>query len=598
MKNILILHFVLVCFVSCDNSELHDVSGYQPYPKEYWGVWKRNSSSEIWNISEYSIMIDGSNISKDVTLGQKSPDVIEVTENGNYSSIQKYELHRIAEEVTIPQSPGTSTAYTLTISGFSGTSGTVYACSDNPLTTSSVVSYADGIGTVNSSGVVTWSAEPSSGYRYVVIYYNSIYYKYSSYVTFPFSTNQTLLWSSFSEITSSSTSIEPGLYKGASYETAALIGTQTLENALTYIYSNAVSGDNYYIVLGADVTMAAKTLSYSGKTVSITLRGYGAERQINLSGTGALFTVSGSSGNEVTLLLDNNISLKGVASNTSALVVINSYGKLIMKNSSKIFGNNNTGGAGGGVSLEGGTFTMSGGTINGNTASSSSNNAYGGGVFWDASASTFTMTGGTISGNTASSTTAVATGGGVWSGGRFTMSGGTISGNTASSSSSPKGGGVFAAGIFTMSGGTISGNTASSSSDAVGGGVCAAGTFSMSGGTISGNTASADADAFGGGVCLSGVTFIMSGGTISGNTASAETAYGGGVCTMPGGAFTKSGNSIIYGNDADASLKNTTSGSNGRHAVYVFNGSKKRNTTAGASVALDSSLSGSAGGWE
>jgi fibronectin type 3 domain-containing protein len=322
------------------------------------------------------------------------------------------------------------------------------------------------------------------------------------------------------------------IYKGATYETAELIGAYNLENALTYISGNAVSGDNYYIVIGADVTMAAKTLSFSGKTVTITLMGFGAERQISLSGTGALFTVSGSSGKEVTLVLDSNISLNGVADNTNALVNVNSYGKLIMESGSKIFGNTN---------------------------SQSSNYAYGGGVYV--------------------------------SGGTFTMSGGTISSNTVASSIYGLGGGVYVnSGTFTMTGGTISGNTSSG-----GGGVYmySSGTFTMSGGTISGNNATSSN---GGGVCVSSsVTFTMSGGTISGNTSSNG---GGGVHVYANGTFTKSGNSIIYGNDADASLKNTAASSSYGHAVYIVSGSKKRNTTADASVALDSSLSGSAGGWE
>jgi parallel beta-helix repeat protein len=76
------------------------------------------------------------------------------------------------------------------------------------------------------------------------------------------------------------------------------------------------------------------------------------------------------------------------------------------------------------------------------------------------------MIGGSINGNTTSST--LGGGGGVYSSGTFTMSGGTINGNTASS----YGGGVY--GTFTMSGGAISGNTAST-----GGGV--SGPFMMSG---------------------------------------------------------------------------------------------------------------------
>jgi hypothetical protein len=66
-----------------------------------------------------------------------------------------------------------------------------------------------------------------------------------------------------------------------------------------------------------------------------------------------------------------------------------------------------------------GTFTMSGGTISGNTAASS---YYGGGGVY---ASTFNMSGGSISGNTASGG-----GGGVYAE-RFTKSGGVIYGSNA-----------------------------------------------------------------------------------------------------------------------------------------------------------------------
>jgi hypothetical protein len=183
-----------------------------------------------------------------------------------------------------------------------------------------------------------------------------------------------------------------------------------------------------------------------------------------------------------------------------------------------------------------------------------------------------------ITGNTASY------GGGVRVyNGTFTMSGGAISGNTASNS----GGGVCVdnSGTFTMSGGAISGNTTS-----YGGGVLVySGTFTMSGGAISGNTASNS----GGGVCVgSNGTFTMSGGAISGNT----TSYGGGVYSN--GTFTKQSGGTIYGSDASTSLRNTASSSSYGHAAYVYTGSKKRNTTAGTSVTLYSSISGSSGGWE
>ena len=71
--------------------------------------------------------------------------------------------------------------------------------------------------------------------------------------------------------------------------------------------------------------------------------------------------------------------------------------------------------------MDGGTFTMNGGTISGNSAYD-----WGGGVYVRNN-STFTMEGGTITDNTAKTF-----GGGVYVAyGTFTMSGGTISNNSA-----------------------------------------------------------------------------------------------------------------------------------------------------------------------
>ena len=216
---------------------------------------------------------------------------------------------------------------------------------------------------------------------------------------------------------------------------------------------------------------------------------------------------------------------------------------------------------GGGVYVYGGSFTMTGGTISGNTESSDGGAVIGGGGgVYVGSDSSFTMTGGTISGNTKSGGSSDDGGGGVYvgsggfgptgiddgnTGGNFTMSGGTISGNT-----SRNGGGVYlydGRSSFTMSGGTISGNTCSGgySYDVLyGGGVSVfMGSFTMSGGTISGNTSGA-VNGEGGGVFVhnndeyANSSFNMTGGIISGNTAS----YGGGVAVR--GSFTMTGGTI------------------------------------------------------
>ena len=162
---------------------------------------------------------------------------------------------------------------------------------------------------------------------------------------------------------------------------------------------------------------------------------------------------------------------------------------------------------GGAVCVRGGTFTMNGGTINSNVASS------GGAVYVDD--------------------------------GSFTMSGGTISNNDAAS-----GGGVSVrAGSFTMSGtdAKIQGNEASQSG---GGGVqVGGGTFTMTDGTISGNTAWKSA---GGGVYVSGGNVSVSGDSIDNNNA--ETAGGGvyvagGSVEIAGSVTIKDNQYILMGTD-------------------------------------------------
>ena len=146
--------------------------------------------------------------------------------------------------------------------------------------------------------------------------------------------------------------------------------------------------------------------------------------------------------------------------------------------------------------VNGGTLTMEGGAITGNSANT------GGGVYQVSG--TFAMSGGTISNNAASNN-----GGGVYmsNNATFVLTDGTISNNTAHSN----GGGVYNAGTFTMNGGTVSNNTA----DLYGGGVYTADTFTMRGGTISNNTASFT----GGGVYITYSTFNVSGSAvITGNT--------------------------------------------------------------------------------
>ena len=147
-------------------------------------------------------------------------------------------------------------------------------------------------------------------------------------------------------------------------------------------------------------------------------------------------------------------------------------------------------GRGGGVYVYSGsgTFNMSGGSITGNRATGD-----GGGVYKSGSNSSFNMYGGSITGNTANSY-----GGGVYvDGGGFTMSGGTIGGTKTGETNTATygGGGVYVVGsssTFEMTDGSITGNNAYKSDyiSTFGGGVCVgSGIFTVSGEvTVTDNT--------------------------------------------------------------------------------------------------------------
>jgi len=379
-----------------------------------------------------------------------------------------------------------------------------------------------------------------------------------------------------------SDALSPGLYRGIEK-----IGNQNLSEALSYISANAINGDDFYIVLGADESVSPVNLNY-GKTVRITLMGFGSERTVTLNSNGSMFTVN----TGVTLTLDENITLVGMNGNNASLVQVNTGGTVTM-NGGTIRGNTggwrgihvlggivtmnggeisgNTGGVSvGGYSFEGGvfvggTFTMNGGTISGNTVDGG-----GGGV--DVRGGTFTMNGGIISGNTAKFN-----GGGgvfVFEFGTFTMNGGTISGNTTPSSG---GGGICIAygGIFIMHDGTISKNTTSWSG---GGGVSCSGIFTMYGGTISGNT-TGGMYSDGGGVHVSEGTFTMHGGIISGNTAIGNSSNGGGVYVQGGSGTFRIVTGTVYGSDAAEGLKNTAT--NGATLYRENYGTTERGTFIG-----------------
>jgi hypothetical protein len=233
-----------------------------------------------------------------------------------------------------------------------------------------------------------------------------------------------------------------------SVTTGAIVPGSGLAAKLDWLKNNAVSNYLYNIEIYADENIVPQNLSYSNKSgITITLSGSETMRTVNLSAQGSLFTVNSG----VTLILDNNITLKG-RYNNSALVSINKGGTLVMNAGVKIIGNTNDdyGSPGGGVYNEG-TFNMNGGEI----SSNNTDRKNGGGVY--VYGGIFTMNGGKISGNYSSY------GGGVNvdSRGTFAMKDGEISGNRGY-----YGGGVNKSdsldkfGNFSMSGGVIYGDNA------------------------------------------------------------------------------------------------------------------------------------------
>jgi hypothetical protein len=124
--------------------------------------------------------------------------------------------------------------------------------------------------------------------------------------------------------------------------------------------------------LGADLLWA--TTFPKLKNVTITLKA-NSPVVISLTSNGSLFSLRGQNADgRVKLVLDQNITLKGKDGNNAPLVNVE-YGDLVMNAGSAIINNKRSGGDGGGVYLTYSSFTMNGGTISDNKASS------GGGVY-------------------------------------------------------------------------------------------------------------------------------------------------------------------------------------------------------------------------
>jgi len=314
----------------------------------------------------------------------------------------------------------------------------------------------------------------------------------------------------------------------AKWNEGVLVEGGTIAAKLRWLERNAENNGDYILVLNKDESLSWHHLSYGNKTVKITLKSDSEkERILQKSGTGNMFVID----YNVTFVLEENVTLKGVDKNNSTLIA--SYGTFIM-NGGTIMDNKAAEAypqvGGGGVDILAGTFTMNNGIIKNNTA------AYGGGVYVNNNG-VFTIENGTIENNYAK-----ISGGGIEIAidAEVTMKGGTISGNRADVA----GGGIKIGGkksSFTLINGTISNNESKNA-----GGISVNKesysvnpSFTMKGGIIKGNTASD----YAGGVDMSkDATFIMTDGTISNNKAK----YCGGVSIHNGSTFTMSGGTISH----------------------------------------------------
>ena len=344
-------------------------------------------------------------------------------------------------------------------------------------------------------------------------------------------------------------------YTVESIEDDTVNDTHDLQTAIDNAENNAIiTATKSFLIKNAVTVPAGKKITLKGANITV---------QPEKTVSGPLFTVE----KDATLCLDGTITYK--CQNLANGVFAQVKGDLILKNgtiSRLSSGKTNTGV----IDVDGGSFTMKGGTISDITASGAnfgavyihkndtygtygtvsmedgtiskfkSTNQYAGPVV--VNGGSMTMSGGTIDGNTA---TEFNSAGGVLvnTDSTFTMTGGTISNNSAK-----RGGGVLVRenGQFKMpknSKGMISGNTAQVQSSSIekpnagGGGVFVEDNalFEMEDGTITRNTT----NGMGGGVATAvlneddktgGGQFHMTGGTISKN----EASCGGGVYSWSG----------------------------------------------------------------
>ena len=255
------------------------------------------------------------------------------------------------------------------------------------------------------------------------------------------------------QTTSQTSGWENWISRNASGVSSAYVLSQgSLSDKFAQLQRSVDSHGVYVLEVNANERLTHQRLTFTGAiNVYIVLVGIGANRVISLQSNGTMITIP----ENVTFIVDRNITLQGHNGNNAPLIDVNG-GRFVLMEGVTITGNQRNHGymenneSGGGVNLRRGVFEMNGGLISRNSAK------FGGGVGIERG--TFIMNSGIISNNSAQ------IGGGVnigLSGGSaptFNMRNGTITGNIASI----QGGGVNVrtpwGGVLNKTSGTITGS--------------------------------------------------------------------------------------------------------------------------------------------
>lgn len=357
----------------------------------------------------------------------------------------------------------------------------------------------------------------------------------------------------------------------------ATTGYSTIAAAFTAANSKSFAT----VKMLADATVGETLTIDTGKNITLNLNGHKLEHTdasgsvIKVNGTFTLNDSNKTTSHDITSPVTNqSVTIKG-----GLITGGKGYGDSVI---------------GGAIYVDGGSFTMSGGTLAGNMAD------YGGGVRVGTNATFIMNENATISHNKATkdgggicvcgatkvelkgtvSENAAFAGGGIYYEGNGThiISGATIKNNTVTTDSgvdySGNGGGIYVDKCTViMSTGSISGNSTTKN----GGGVyvTSGSTFEMTNGAISGNKAD-----YAGGVCINDGVFTMSGGTINGNNT--KFIFGGGGVLVTDGTFNVSGGAVIKDNVKSGTLDQSTGLYTGETKNNVYLAYEQTITVTGA----------------